>query len=594
MCFSARKLKEVRIYCECYEQGLYLLEYIKNNKIINKLSHKIIYTKPGNFSLYKETSIVSQLLSHKDFDGIISIVDHNDTEHVLVAIEFSTAVPTDDHIMQRFDVMYWSTFYEVPCLKISPTKMDNTNFGGGTKVKIQHEYYTTLKMEGIYYHIEWPLIEGSDLVLTDSEKISCPPYLENLDAILNGMLESYHHSNNDTEYYNIEKKKYKNYVTSNFTDDKLEFSNSSRINFGNGKLTIKFNRYGHGMDPERGMLVFLNKRFSMKPIIKFMVQRETRAKYKSLYEGNNEAIIMNIIDNEVIPNDNVVTFDIAFDLFKKATNTKLLFEKSSINNNVVTINNEVLIKNLNQKSSVINNLLHFGEKILLTDLNDNIIVEINWNLDLVEEFYLKKKKNSLSCTKNPLPISTLTNKNINEDIISYACMKVFIRNNMKNIAVSYPGAQGDRKLLQGNGVTTKRDYVDIISIYKNTENKYNIFLQENKKKISDTQKTDINKLVSIISDEEKNVELNNLISKIYGPINIYKSFIGIGGKKSALEETENRYDYLMYIMLNEKGNIEWQISSSNPIIIDIFKNIVNNKKTLYGEIILDYPFYIVE
>lgn len=595
MNFNTRKLKEVRIYCECYEQGLYLLKYISKNKIVSKLSHKVIYTKPGNFSLYCLDSIISQLLSHKSFDGIISIVDDDDTEHPLVTIEFSTAVPTDDHIMQRFDFIYWSTFYKVPCLKISPTKMDNIHFGGGTKIKIHHEYYTTLNMEGIYYHVDWPLIDKSDLVLTDCEKVSCPPYLKKLDIILNEMLNSYFYSNNDMEYFNVEKEKYNNYVYTNFVDDKLDFFNSSRLNFDEkGNLTIKFNRFGHGMDPERGMLIFLNKRFLVKPIIKFVVQRESREKYKSLYQGNNESSIMKIIDSEILSNNNVVTFDIAFTLFKKATNTNFLFEHAKIIDNKIFINDNDLLDCLNKNSSVINTLLHFGEKIILCDLNNNVIVEITWNLKLVNDFYLLKRNESLSISKKKLPINILTSKNINEDVVTFSCVKLFLMNGMKNIAVSYPGAQGDRKILQGNGVKTKRDYVDIISIQKVYDNEYNVFLQENKQKISQTQKFDIDKLVSIRNDKEKRQELNELISKIYAPINVKRCYIGVGGQKSFLNQGEMRFDYLMYIAINEKGNIEWQILSSNVKIFEIFKKIININNSLNGVIKLDYPMYIVE
>lgn len=130
-----RSIKELRVYCECYEQGLYLLDYISDNDVLRDVHHKIIYTKPNNFSAYRNDSIISKLFSHKDFDGFISIIEEDDTEHPIVAIEFSTAVPTDDHIMQRYDVMYWSTYYQTPCIKISPSEMNNTDFGGGKKLK---------------------------------------------------------------------------------------------------------------------------------------------------------------------------------------------------------------------------------------------------------------------------------------------------------------------------------------------------------------------------------------------------------------------------------------------------------------------------
>ena len=590
-----RRIKELRVYCECYEQGLYLLNYILDNKYIIGIDHKVLYTKPNNFSLYYSESIISQLFSRKDFDGLISVVDEDDTEHPIVTIEFSTAVPTDDHIVQRFDVMYWSTYYQTPCIKISPTLINNINFGGGNKMKIWHEYYTTLNMGGVYYHVDWPLISGSDLVMTDSDKVSCPPFLNELKDILNGMINSYCNSSDDNEYFTIERNKYSQFVHSNYVDDRFDISPSTRIQFDEfGKIILKFNRYGHGMDPERGMLFFLNNRFKTKPIIKFVVQRKTREKYMSLYDGTNTETIMKFIDSEVLSNNNVVTFDIAFELFKKATNTFSLFRSSIIENNTITINDNDLINNLNSNTSVINSLLHFGEKIILNDLKNNTIAEIKWNLELVENYYSSERQRSLSIPKRKLPVVPLSNRKINEDVVTYSCMSLFLKNNMKNIAVSYPGAQGDRKLLQGEGRETKRDYVDIISVHKYSDTEYNVFLQENKRKISETQKSDVDKLISIKNDEDKINELNNLISKVYVPIIVKGYYIGVGGQESPMAQGEARFDYLMYIMINENRNIEWQILSSNPIIFEIFKNISNSDNSLKGEIKLNYPMYIIE
>ena len=165
---------------------------------------------------------------------------------------------------------------------------------------------------------------------------------------------------------------------------------------------------------------------------------------------------------------------------------------------------------------------------------------------------------------------------------------------MNNIGVSYPGAQGDRKILFGSGVTTKREYVDIISIQKISENECNLFLQENKKKISQTQNSDIDKLVNIRNSKEKMHKLNELISKIYMPIEIKCCYIGVGGKESHLSIGETRIDYLIYIMINENNNIDWKIFCSNQTIFQIFKNIADSDGTLKGEIELEYPMYIVE
>ena len=582
------KLKEVRIYCECYEQGLYLLKYIINNKKLTNLDHKIIYTTKGNFKLYYKDSVIAQLLHNKKFDGIISVVDKNDIEHPITTIEFSTAVPTDDHILQRYDFVYWSAFYQVPCIKISSSEKNNTKFGGGNKIKIEHEYYAALNIKGVYYHIEWPLIKNSDLVKTDFKMISSPPYLDELQKVINQMIDSFYSSKNDKDYFALEQEKFKKYINKNFSNNKLNFTNSTRLNFDNkGKITIKFNRYGHGMDPERGMLIFFNNVYAKRPIIKFIVQRENREMYKKMYDSKDLKYIMDIIDKKVIGNKNNMTFDIAFDLFKKATSTNDLFEHAKIVNNVITINDADLIRNLEKRRSVVNSLLHFGEKIILADLNDDIIVEIKWNISIVDKFYLLKKKESLSVPKKKLPIKIISNNRINEDVITYTSNILLIKNNMKNIGVSYPGAQGDRKILKGSGVNTKRDYVDVISIKENENGKYDILLQENKQRVSETEKSDIDKLLTIINTEDKKKKLDELIKTVYRNVDINKCYIGVGGSKPSLSKNNKDIDYIIFVEI-DNDHIKWEIETTNKNVINMFNNLLS------GEIVLDYPMYIVE
>lgn len=591
MCFNTRKLKEVRIYCECYEQGLYLLDYIRLNKHIKEIPANIIYTKPKNFKnhLYSKTA---QLFTHKDFDGMITLIDNKEIEHPIVTIEFSSAVPVDDHILQRFDFVYWSTFYKVPSIKISPTEVFNKKFGGGNKVKKTHEYYATLNLGGVYYHVNWPIIDSSDLALVDEEKISCPPILNELEDILNQLIETFMYSKDDNLFFKKAQEKYKNFVLNNYNEEELKFKNSSRYHFDNDELIMKFNRFGHGMDPERGMLVFWSQKLDKKPIVKFEVQRENLEDYKKLYEGNRDAEILNIIENQVLSNNNIITFSLAFDLFKKATNTEELFINSKKLNSIITINDTSLLNHLKRTTSVVNSLLHFGTKIILTDLKNNILVEIKWNNELVENFYKEKKEESLNLKNKTIPIKQITNKYLNEDIVTYTCAEIFKANKMKNIAVSYPGAQGDRKILYGNGRKVKREYIDTISV-KEKDNNYYVILHENKEKLSETKKKDIDKLNNFRNTDIKIEKLNELIEKTYKKINIKDIFIGIGGKESKLKD-ETRFDYLINVKINEDGNPEWNIETTNKEILELFEYLKNEDNKLIGIIILPEPIHIVD
>jgi len=429
-------------------------------------------------------------------------------------------------------------------------------------------------MGGVYYHVEWPLIKNTDLVVVDS-KISCPPKITDIQQIITKTINQFKKSNDDLEFFNEAKKEYEEYVVSNYEDEELIFPNSSRYHFDDGNLTMKFNRFGHGMDPERGMLVFWSQKLASKPIVKFVVQRENRDSYRKLYEGSRLDEILQIVDEKILANNNDVSIELALQLFKKATNTEYLLNDCIIKDNVVNIDDDRLLHHLNLNTSVFNSLLHFSSKIVLKDLQDNTIVEFRWNNGIVDRFYNEKSQNSLKLSNEKMPLREIANRDLNEDVVTYSCMKVFENNHMINIAVSYPGAQGDRKILYGSGTEVKRDYIDIISIKETSVGKYTVLLHENKRKVSDTQRSDIDKLYNFRNNPIKMVGLNELIKKVYDPIQIDKCYIGIGGEESPISSDENRFDYLINVNINSEGNVDWNLSSSNKDIIKIFNNEIN-------------------
>ena len=567
--------KEIRVYCECYEQGIYILNYISNNINLKNLKSSIIYTKPENYKKYYRVSLVSRILTHKNLDALVSIVDENNIEQPIIGIEFSTAVPTDDHNLQRYDFVYWATFFNIPCIKISPSKIKNTNMGGGSKLKLNNEYYTALKNKSVYYHIEWPLIENTDYIKTDKNFLSCPPFNKELSILLNEFVNSYFMSENIADYFNKEYNKYKKYVNDNFCENKFNLQKSVRIDFENN--IIKFNRFIHGMDPERGMLLFFNQTFGKKIDIKFIIQGETEKDYIKVF-GNKKAILK-YINEIVLPNKDKITFDIAFNLFKYATNTNKLFENSKIYDNTIIINDTQLKLQLSKFNSVVNNLFHFGNSIILCNKKNIPILIIKWNKELVDNYYMNLKTESLKIPKTSIPIKSLSNDDIHEDMITYCCQKILKENNLENIALSYPGAQGDRKILKSNGRKSQRDYIDIISAKKSYD-KYDVVIQENKIDILNSKK-DTAKLNEI--KDEFLTKLNELINSVFKPINIDKCYLGLGAKKS-IYKSDYKIDYIILIEIN--NNISWEIKCINKTI--------NMFTKLSGELLLPFPIYIIE
>ena len=91
------EIDEIRIYSGCLEQGLdfksYILEIDKNLIIKN------IYPAKNRGAILEVDSILQKITKLKDFDIAITIISKKQEIPILM-VEYSTAVPTDDHKMQ--------------------------------------------------------------------------------------------------------------------------------------------------------------------------------------------------------------------------------------------------------------------------------------------------------------------------------------------------------------------------------------------------------------------------------------------------------------------------------------------------------------
>ena len=164
-------LKEIRIYAEVLEQGLDFKSYLKD--ILQELhisaSIKNIYSKKCRDRIILDTdSLLDRVRKVKDIDVLISAID-NDEEYPLLIVEYSTAVPTDDHRMQRSDVYFWGAQLKVPVLKISPkNKHMDMDFGGGDKLSNLHEEFMAFNAGGLLKIIDWETDESGTLITKDT------------------------------------------------------------------------------------------------------------------------------------------------------------------------------------------------------------------------------------------------------------------------------------------------------------------------------------------------------------------------------------------------------------------------------------------
>lgn len=147
---------------------------------------------------------------------------------------------------------------------------------------------------------------------------------------------------------------------------------------------------------------------------------------------------------------------------------------------------EFLKRNFGQLNKPLRTIFKFSEKFYIEDSNEKVRVLFVWeDIDLEEDFEGLPDKTYIQ----PL-------RNLNEDLVTYITVHNVLRpNGYKILAVSYPGAQGDRVILiePEKGRRQKRKYLDVISF---SSEKDITTLQENKGKFSsDRVQSSINEVV---------------------------------------------------------------------------------------------------
>ena len=581
------KIDEIRIYSGCLEQGLdfknYFLEIDKNLLIKN------IYPTKNRGTILESDSILQKITKLKDFDIAITIISRKQEIPILM-VEYSTASTTDDHKMQRSDVYFWASLFKIPVLKISPLYKDSfENHGGGNKITLLQEINLTLKQEAIVYFIDWK-INNSLQLIANEKRLSCISYNKDLHNILKNILEKLEkHTDFGMVYKNLLREQMKYFDISELKNLKNNFVNSTRFQKIQEKIIVKINRFGHAMDPDRGILFFMNQLFGLENVItKFVVKRQNkigRESYNALFDGLSENIKKQL--NNLISK----TFDeeLVLEIFKVATGIKLDFNRIDSKSYKVLDNDLInflkTYKSMSYKSIFINSC-----KLLLCDYNNNIICEIIWNHEIIKN-YLKSLNTGISFPINLYPISLNTAK---EDIITYASILLLNKIGCKILAVSYPDAQGDKPILVGHGRNTNRIYIDIIASierknYKESKRfKIFVFLQENKEKYI-SLKEDERKLLGLKNDHLNCIDI--LLKKLDFKHNFLKDDIYLGlGSKYTKNSMFLNVDYIFaFDIESNKINtiISWNIAIINFDLCDIFEPLINSENKLQGKILLD-------
>jgi DNA-binding MarR family transcriptional regulator len=581
-------MRNIRIYAEVKEQGLFFKEAIQS--VLKDAKIELVLTNSVMLH-YSDVSIISLIRNQKKFDLLVSEIK-DEQEIPVVMVEFSTAVNTDDHELQRADAMFWAYKYKIPYLKIAPTEKKSQtahdNFGGGTLLSVNDQIIYMYRADGVMYHIDWISMENSAYVKNAELYPSCPDCAEELISLFKQLFWAIDKCENREEYYKLllnelgkqkvalkwgntqEEKTLEQWKQEEF--DLLErFSEySSRLEYNKNKkeLKIKVNRYGHAMDPERGMLAFwkLVLGDEWKIIAEFQLQRETlngRKSYQSLFDGVSQEEKLMDIANEVVKRGNIISPDKAIEIHKLATSSGIINTIDMNTPKYKYISDYSLRKYLQNGliTNIYKNLLYYVDEIRFTNLQRNTIASLTWNKDIVNTYY-QTLLDKLDKNLTVLPLTFVDKSSINEDLVTWGSKEILVSLGYKILAVSYPGAQGDRCVLVGpGGKKVKRKYIDLIAI--SPEGK-GVILLESKEKLANSKK-DVDKMKDLLETNEDKVKdlINVLNIDNYNYRKIYTGVAGqIGGKVNKLS-----VDITIQFEYDTKNQqLNWKLESAEDIL----------------------------
>ena len=597
------KIDEIRIYSEVLEQGLDFKDYFLKAKINAPI--KTVYAKKGRNSSSKDDSFVTRLRNSKDVDVLITFICEK-KEYPVLMVEYSTAVPTDDHKMQRSDVYYWGSIFKVPELKIYPkSKGMNQQFGGGDRFNDEQEQMIAYRKGTILWPVLWQTInETIDVLETKENCLSCIHYSPEIFKYIEFIINCFIKSLDFDDLHRIEMSLFRKQnpaIFEKYEDDNLHtmIVDSSRFKWEleNKKLVVKINRFGHAMDPDRGVLFFINMLVGFdSTVTEIQVNRpddiNARGGYRSLFDSTSaEDELIRYVTHIIKTKRNVFDDNDAIYVFRKALNipsSVIPFKKKK--EHEYFIDDLDLIHFLGTYPSITTRSLFFlSSELRLTDKNRNIICKIKWNYLGANLFFSSLLTNNFA----PLALKELSKDDMKEDIITYASVELYKRLNFGLLAVSYPGAQGDRAILTGSGRNVKRTYVDIIA-YSKSNGQYLVFLEECKDNLSKSEQ-DVKKLKEIINDSEKMNGLKELFRKTIQHNNFARVYTSLGGVLTNINKPQE-VDYIFMFNIDStksKNSIDYAIALIDLNLVDTFKPLANSRNRLEGSIILN-EVYVIE
>lgn len=488
---------EIRIYYECLEQGNdYIKPWIEELTQKHNFEIKLVKRPRKPSQLPKGSIYAIQSLTTPDIliTGIIK-----NKEYPLVLIEFTEAVTTEDHELQRTYGAVSAYLANMLYVKVSGDKSSEKVFGGAF-----YNPYSTPKIliEKFNYRgfiiADWITDSKDKYNLKRSADLpGCPPKIPILKDAIQSAVNSF--IKNGENWFTpalieFEKKdSFKEFEKKVLLADGYEKllstwkergernSNKNKLRYFVNKNWIgaKINRFSHAMDPDRGILTFISFVFTdsfniygiyalVRPrggdILKENMTSLSKLKSKlkealSKDEGGIpkwfSAELIKVI-NQARTLDDVIDFQTVWEKhFSKITDNKVVLTLAFFLDSLLLNHNGIRLK--------------WDRKKLLGNKDGN-------NIELLRKFF------GFSTHTSPAKIK-LVETIVDEDEVTYAIAhRVLIPNDFRIVSISYPGSQGGGAILPDPslGKAQPREYPDIIALPPVGHKNSDVILNESK------------------------------------------------------------------------------------------------------------------
>lgn len=471
-------MKQFRIYYESLEQGANFIKPIIQ-EVVGDDAEIVLVRRPKNASELNEGSIAA-LLTMTTPDALITGI-YDDKEYPLVLIEFTEAVTTEDHELQRTYGAIAAYLAGAYYLKLAGEKESEKEFGGAS-----YNPYSTPKifMEKVGYKgyiiAKWETEENNPYTLQRSPEFpSCPPNIDIFVSTIQCAVSAF--MNNHGEWYDEslsmlaktnEYQVYRNIVdkASGISELLEVWQNRRDVNLNKLRYFVrkdwigaKINRFGHAMDPDRGILTFISFLFSE--------EKDVYGIYALVRPRGNELMRQDLDSLETMRRKLNVALDI---MDRNSLPTWLVDAIKQAARRATSLNDEIDFQKVWEEhideiteSKVVMTLAYFLDGLYL---NHNGI-KIKWDR---RKLLGTSKANMLPAFAQhfnfanyttPTPL-TLVEDTVNEDEVSYTLVhKILKPNGFYIVSVSYPGAQGSMAVLPHPelGKAQPREYIDIIA-----------------------------------------------------------------------------------------------------------------------------------